>query len=58
MADTEQNQFALSRNFDETDIVNFDNEEEIKCNEEDENSASKTAVLKVFKLDNSTLYIL
>ena len=40
------------------DIGNFDDEEQIKCNEEDKISASKTAVLKVVKLDNTTFYIL
>ena len=50
MADTEQNQFELSRNLDEDDIANFDNEEPIKCNEEAEISASKTALVKVVKL--------
>ena len=53
MADTEKNQFALNINFDEHDTANFDKGEHIKCNEEDEISASKTAVLKVVKLDNS-----
>ena len=56
MADTEKNQFALNINFDEHDTANFDKGEHIKCNEEDEISASKTAEVNVFKLNYFTFY--
>ena len=57
MDDTVQNQFALSRNFEEDDNVNIDNEEQIKCNEEDKTCTSKTAVVKVVMLYYFTFYV-